>query len=41
VDAGFKYLSQKVAPAKKLIPGFQFFTKDNVNSADMQQYIYK
>jgi ribose transport system substrate-binding protein len=41
VDAGLKYLSQKTAPKKKMIPGFQFFTKANVNSADMQQYIYK
>ncbi len=40
VEAGFKYLSQKVVPAKKIIPGFQFFTKDNVNNPDMQQYIY-
>ncbi len=41
VEAGFKYLSAKVAPAKKVIPGFEFFTKDNVNNADMQQWIYK
>ncbi|MGD0727243.1 MAG: ABC transporter substrate-binding protein [Spirochaetia bacterium] len=41
VDAGYKYLSAKTAPQKKIIPGFQFFTKDNVNAADMQQYIYK
>jgi ribose transport system substrate-binding protein len=40
VDAGYKYLTQKVAPARKIIPGFQFFTKDNVNNPDMQQYIY-
>ena len=40
VEAGYKYLSQKVAPAKKIIPGFQFFTKDNVNNAEMQQYIH-
>jgi ribose transport system substrate-binding protein len=41
VDAGFKYLTQKVAPPRKIIPGFQFFTKDNVNNPDMQQYMYK
>jgi ribose transport system substrate-binding protein len=41
VESGYKFLSQKVAPNRKIIPGFQFFTKDNVNSADMQQYIYK
>jgi ribose transport system substrate-binding protein len=40
VDAGFKYLSAKTAPPRKIIPGFQFFNKDNVNNADMQQYIY-
>ncbi len=40
VDAGYKYLTAKTAPQKKIIPGFQFFTKDNVNSPDMQQYIY-
>ena len=41
VEAGLKYLSTKTAPAKKIIPGFEFFTKDNVNSPDMQQWIYK
>ena len=40
VDAGYKYLTAKTMPPKKIIPGFQFFTKDNVNSPDMQQYIY-
>jgi ribose transport system substrate-binding protein len=40
IDAGYKYLSQKVAPQKKIIPGFEFFTKDNVNSPNMQQFIY-
>ncbi len=41
VDAGYKYLTAKTAPAKKIIPGFEFFTKDNVTSPDMQQFIYK
>jgi len=41
VDAGYKYLTQKVSPQKKIIPGFQFFTKANVSDPDMQQYIYK
>jgi ribose transport system substrate-binding protein len=40
VDAGYKYLSQKLAPQKKIIPGFEFFTKDNVNNPDMQQFVY-
>jgi ribose transport system substrate-binding protein len=40
VEAGYKYLTAKTMPKKKIIPGFQFFTKDNVNSPDMQQYVY-
>ncbi len=40
VDSGYKYLTAKTMPPKKIIPGFQFFTKDNVNSPDMQQYVY-
>jgi len=41
VDSAYKYLKQKIAPRKKIIPGFQFFTKDNVDAPEMQQYIYK
>ncbi len=41
VDWGYKYLTQKVAVPKKVIPGFEFFTKANVNDANMQQWIYK
>ena len=26
---------------KKVVPGFFFFTKDNVDQPDAQQYIYK
>jgi ribose transport system substrate-binding protein len=40
VDAGQKYLTAKTAPQKKVIPGFQFFTKENVKNPDMQQYVY-
>jgi ribose transport system substrate-binding protein len=40
LDAGYKYLSAKTMPPKKVIPGFQFITKDNVNNPDMQQYMY-
>ncbi len=40
VEAGYKYLTAKTLPAKKIIPGFEFFTKDNVNSPDMQQFVY-
>ena len=41
VEAGYKYLTNKTPPQRKMIPGFQFFTKENVNAAGMQQYIYK
>jgi ribose transport system substrate-binding protein len=41
VDWGYKFLTQKTPIPKKVIPGFEFFTKDNVNNADMQQWIYK
>ncbi len=41
VEAGFKYLTQKVAPPKKIIPGFEFFTQSNVNDPDMQQFVYR
>ena len=40
VDAGYKYLTQKIAPPKKIVPGFEFFTKDNVNDPNMRQFIY-
>ena len=42
VDWAVKYMKDKsMPPGKKVIPGFEFFTKDNVNDADMQQWIYK
>jgi ribose transport system substrate-binding protein len=41
VDWAFKFITQGVAVPKKVIPGFEFFTKDNVDSPDMQQWIYK
>jgi len=37
----YKYLTQHVQVPKKIIPGFEFFTKDNVNDPAMQQYIYQ
>lgn len=40
VEAGYKYLTEKVAPPKKIVPGFEFFTRDNVNDPNMQQFIY-
>ena len=41
VDWGFKHLTQKASVPKKVIPGFEFFTKANVNDPGMQQWIYK
>jgi len=43
VDWGVKYLKNKkgVKVPKKIIPGFEFFTKDNVDDPKMQQYIYQ
>ncbi len=41
VDWGYKYLTAGTPIPKKVIPGFEFFTRDNVNNADMQQWIYK
>ncbi len=42
VEWAVKYMKDKsVPPGKKVIPGFEFFTKDNVDSPDMQQWIYK
>ncbi|WP_455382032.1 ABC transporter substrate-binding protein [Salinispira pacifica] len=41
VEAGYKYVTQKVAPPKKIVPGFEFFTRDNVNDPNMQQFVYK
>jgi ribose transport system substrate-binding protein len=41
VDWMFKYLTQKAKVPKKVIPGFEFFTKANVNDAAMQPYIYQ
>lgn len=43
VDWGVKYLKDRkgVKVPKKVIPGFEFFTKANVDDPKMQQYIYK
>jgi ribose transport system substrate-binding protein len=38
---GYKYLTQKAKVPKKVIPGFFFFTKENVNQPGSQQYIYQ
>ncbi len=41
VEWGYKFLTQGTQIPKKVIPGFEFFTKENVNDPDMQQWIYK
>jgi len=41
VEWGYKYLTEGVEPPKKVIPGFFFFTQDNVDDPDAQQYIYQ
>jgi ribose transport system substrate-binding protein len=41
VEWGFKYLTQKAKVPKRVIPGFFFFTKENVDQPGSQQYIYK
>jgi len=43
VDWGVKYLKDKknVKVPKKVIPGFEFFTRDNVDDPSMQQFIYQ
>jgi len=41
VEAGYNYLKDGTEPEKRIVPGFEFFTKDNVEDPDMQQFIYK
>jgi ribose transport system substrate-binding protein len=41
VDWGYKSLTAGAMVPKKVIPGFEFFTRDNVNDPDMQQFVYK
>jgi ribose transport system substrate-binding protein len=43
VEWGVKYLAdkKKVKVPKKVIPGFEFFTKENVDDPAMQQFIYQ
>jgi ribose transport system substrate-binding protein len=40
VEWGYKYLTQKQAPPKVLRPAFFYFTRDNVDAPESQQYIY-
>jgi len=41
VEWGYKYFTEGAEVPKKVIPGFEFFTRENVNDPDMQQFIYK
>ncbi|HET7838439.1 MAG TPA: ABC transporter substrate-binding protein [Rectinemataceae bacterium] len=43
IEWGVKYLKDKknVKVPKKVIPGFEFFTRENVNSPAMQPFIYQ
>ena len=41
VDWGFKFLTAGTEVPAKVIPGFEFFTKDNVNDPAMDEFIYK
>lgn len=40
VEWGYKYFKHQAPVPKKVIPGFEFFTRANVNDPDMQQFIY-
>jgi len=41
VEWAYKFITQGAAVPKKVIPGFEFFTKANVDNPDMAQWIYK
>jgi ribose transport system substrate-binding protein len=41
VEWGYKFFKEKAQVPKKVIPGFEFFTRENVNDSDMQQFIYQ
>ncbi|MCF7928392.1 MAG: substrate-binding domain-containing protein [Spirochaetales bacterium] len=41
VDWGYKFFTENADVPNKVIPGFEFFTKENVNDPDMQKFIYK
>ena len=40
VEWRYKYFKGGVEVPKKVIPGFEYFTRDNVNDPDMQKWIY-
>lgn len=41
VEWGYKYLKEGAKVPKRVVPGFFFFTKENVDDPNAQQYIYK
>jgi ribose transport system substrate-binding protein len=41
VEWGYKFFKEKAQVPKKVIPGFEFFTRENVNDPSMQQFIYQ
>jgi ribose transport system substrate-binding protein len=41
VEWGYKFLTAKAKVPKKVIPGFFFFTRENVDAPGSQGYIYK
>ncbi len=41
VEWGYKFLTEGADVPKSVIPGFEYFTPDNVNDPDMDEFIYK
>jgi len=41
VEWGYKFLKDGAEVPKKVIPGFEYFTQENVDDPDMDKYIYK
>jgi len=39
VGWGYKYFTEGAEVPKQVIPGFEFFTRDNVDDPDMQKWI--
>ena len=40
VEWGYKFFTEQAQVPKKVIPGFEFFTRENVDNPDMQQFMY-
>ena len=41
VEWGYRFFKENAQVPKKVIPGFEFFTRENVDDPKMQQYIYQ